>query len=202
MFDEFAVFIVDDDPSIRDALALMLSVRGYRVLVFADAQTFLDAVKPVWKGCLLLDIRMPGMDGLALQKVLRARQIHMPVVIMTGHGDVASAREAFRAAAVDFLEKPIEEERLLSAIAECNARLRSNLEFESKRAVRHELLARLTPREAEVMRMVVVGYHNRDVAAALGISPRTVEVHKARLMDKLGVGSVAELVRFDVDLDP
>ena len=202
MIDEFAVFIVDDDASIRDALALMLSVHEYRVLVFADAQTFLDAFKPAWKGCLLLDIRMPGMDGLTLQKALHAKQFRMPVVIMTAHGDVVSAREAFRAEAVDFLEKPIEQERLLSAIAECYSRQQANLESESKRVARRELLARLTPRELEVMRMVVAGSHNRDIAAALGISPRTIEVHKARLMDKLGVRSVAELVRIDMAIDP
>ena len=115
MTDNLTVFIVDDDPSVRDALGLLLGIHDYRLAVFADADSFLKAFKPHWHGCLLLDIRMSGMDGLTLQKKLLELGSDLPVVIMTGHGDVDSAREAFRALAVDFLEKPLDESRLLAA---------------------------------------------------------------------------------------
>ena len=118
MTDNLTVFIVDDDPSVRDALGLLLGIHDYRVAMFADADSYLRAFKPHWRGCLLLDIRMPGMDGLTLQRTLLDQGASLPVVIMTGHGDVDSARAAFRAQAVDFLEKPIDEGRLLAAIGD------------------------------------------------------------------------------------
>ncbi|MDD3327543.1 MAG: response regulator [Zoogloea sp.] len=198
MTDNLTVFIVDDDPSVRDALGLLLGVHDYRLAVFADADSFLKALKPHWRGCLLLDIRMPGMDGLALQKKLLELGCDLPVVIMTGHGDVDSAREAFRAMAVDFLEKPLDGARLLAAIAEAFERQRRAADAALSRDQIQRRLDGLTPREREVMEHVVAGRHNREIAAALAISPRTVEVHKARMMDKLGVGSVAELVRLSL----
>lgn len=198
MTDNLTVFIVDDDPSVRDALGLLLGVHDYRLAVFADADSFLKALKPYWRGCLLLDIRMPGMDGLALQKKLLELGCDLPVVIMTGHGDVDSAREAFRAMAVDFLEKPLDAARLLAAIAEAFERQRQAADAALSRDQIQRRLDGLTPREREVMEHVVAGRHNREIAAALAISPRTVEVHKARMMDKLGVGSVAELVRLSL----
>lgn len=199
MTDNLTVFIVDDDPSVRDALGLLLGVHDYRLAVFADADSFLEALKPHWRGCLLLDIRMPGMDGLALQKKLLELGCDLPVVIMTGHGDVDSAREAFRALAVDFLEKPLDGARLLAAIAEAFERQRRAADAALSRDQIQRRLDGLTPREREVMARVVAGLHNREIAAELAISPRTVEVHKARMMDKLGVGSVAELVRLSLD---
>ncbi len=198
MTDNLTVFIVDDDPSVRDALGLLLGVHDYRLAVFADADSFLEALKPHWRGCLLLDIRMPGMDGLALQKKLLELGCDLPVVIMTGHGDVDSAREAFRAMAVDFLEKPLDGARLLAAIAEAFERQRRAADAALSRDQIQRRLDGLTPREREVMARVVAGLHNREIAAELAISPRTVEVHKARMMDKLGVGSVAELVRLSL----
>lgn len=198
MTDNLTVFIVDDDPAVRDALGLLLGVHDYRLAVFADADSFLKALKPHWRGCLLLDIRMPGMDGLALQKKLLELGCDLPVVIMTGHGDVDSAREAFRALAVDFLEKPLDAARLLAAIAEAFERQRQAVDAALSRDQIQRRLDGLTPREREVMEHVVAGRHNREIAAALAISPRTVEVHKARMMDKLGVGSVAELVRLSL----
>ncbi|WP_374492895.1 response regulator transcription factor [Zoogloea sp.] len=196
MTDNLTIFIVDDDASVRDALGLLLAVHDFRVALFADADTFLEAFKPSWCGCLLLDIRMPGMDGLSLQKKLLALGSDLPVVIMTGHGDVDSAREAFRSLAVDFLEKPLDESRLLAAIQEAFARQRKSVDTAMSRDQVQRLLDGLTHREREVMERVVAGRHNREIAVELAISPRTVEVHKARMMDKLGVGSVAELVRF------
>ena len=198
MTDNLTVFIVDDDPAVRDALGLLLGIHDYRLAVFADADSFLKAFKPHWHGCLLLDIRMPGMDGLTLQKRLLELGSDLPVVIMTGHGDVDSAREAFRALAVDFLEKPLDESRLLAAISEAFARQRKTADAALTQNQVQRLLDGLTQREKEVMERVVAGRHNREIAAELAISPRTVEVHKARMMDKLGVGSVAELVRLSL----
>ena len=200
MSDHLTVFIVDDDPAVRDALSLLLGIQDYRVAVFSDAESFLKAYKSEWRGCLVLDIRMPGMDGLTLQKHLAQLGSELPVIIMTGHGDVASAREAFRAFAVDFLEKPLDHRKLLAAIADAFSRQRTRLVAEMNRSDIERLLARLTPREREVMARVVAGQHNRDIAAELGISARTVEVHKARMMDKLGVNNVADLVRLNLEL--
>ncbi len=198
MTDNLTVFIVDDDPSVRDALGLLLGIHDYRVAMFADADSYLRAFKPHWRGCLLLDIRMPGMDGLTLQRTLLDQGAALPVVIMTGHGDVDSARAAFRAQAVDFLEKPIDEGRLLAAIGEAFSRQRETLDAAASRDQARRRIDGLTQREREVMERVVAGRHNREIAAELAISPRTVEVHKARMMDKLGVASVAELVRLSL----
>jgi FixJ family two-component response regulator len=192
------VFIIDDDASVRDALGLMLSLRGYRTTVFADAASFLSAHQADWRGCLLVDIRMPGMNGLALQQALQDQGCGIPVVIITGHGDVTSAREAFRAAAIDFLEKPLDEPRLLQAIDEAFTRQSSSLETHQRRKEFSRCVDQLTPREREVMDLVVVGRHNREIAQELGISVRTVEVHKARMMAKLGVEGLPDLVRLSL----
>ena len=192
---DLTVFIVDDDPSVRDALGLLLGVRGYRTAVFASGEALLQAWRPDWAGCLLIDIRMHGMDGLELQQRLGEMGNRIPIVIVTGHGDVTLARAAFKAQALDFLEKPFDDAKLVAAIEEAFSsealQRRQSREREDKR----ELLRELTPREQEVMQLVVLGRHNREIAPQLGISVRTVEVHKARLMAKLGVGNVADLVR-------
>lgn len=198
MSEILTVFIVDDDPSVRDALSLLLGIHDYRVAVFGDAESFLKAYKKEWRGCVLLDIRMPGMDGLTLQKHLAGLGSELPVIIMTGHGDVVSAREAFRALAVDFLEKPIDHKKLLASIADAFSRQQAKLVAAMNQGQVERLLSTLTPRELEVMDRVVAGRHNREIAAELGISPRTVEVHKARMMDKLGVSNVADLVRLNL----
>ena len=192
------VYIVEDDQSVRDAVGLLLGLNGHAVAMFADAESFLQAYRPEWSGCLLLDIRMPGMNGLELQERMARIGCRMPAIVMTGHGDVDSARQAFRAQAVDFLEKPLDQARLLDAIAEafqCQDALRRTSE---SRATIDKRLAALTPRELEVMELVVAGRHNRDIATELGISVRTVEVHKARMMDKLGAANVADLVRLSL----
>ena len=195
---ENTVFIIDDDASVRDALGLMLGLHGFRSAVFADAASFLAAWRADWQGCLIIDIRMKGMDGLSLQRELQTRGCAIPVVIVTGHGDIGSAREAFRAAAIDFLEKPLDEARLIQAINEAygqqSATLRSQLQQDG--FVRR--LTELTPREREVMELVIAGRHNREIADLLGISARTVEVHKARMMAKLGATSVPQLVRISL----
>lgn len=198
MQPSLTIFIIEDDQAVRDALALLLGLRGYPVTLFADAESFLQAYQPAWSGCLLIDIRMPGMDGLALQRKLLDIGCRMPAIIMTGHGDVESAREAFRAQAVDFLEKPIDHAKLISAIEDALALQTALQKRTHRRSEFDKLLATLTPREKEVMDLVVAGKHNRDVAEILEISPRTVEVHKARMMAKLQVESVPELVRLSL----
>lgn len=194
----FTIFIVEDDQSVRDALGLLLGLRGHPVTLFADAESFLDAYRPEWSGCLLIDIRLPGMDGLALQKRLRECGCQMPTIVMTGHGDVESARAAFRSHAVDFLEKPVDHAKLVAAIEEAIVRQSSTLNQAGQRAHFGRLLASLTPREREVMELVVAGRHNREIAENLGISPRTVEVHKARMVAKLQVENVPDLVRLSL----
>ena len=190
-----AVYIVDDDPAVRDSLSLLLSVRGYRTATFACAEDFLAALQPEWAGCVLADIRMPGLSGLELQTALIERGVRMPVVIVTGHGDVASARAAFRSDAVDFLEKPFDDAAPAAAVEAAFERERARLASRSLLRRRESSLAALTDREREVMQLLVLGLHNRDVADRLAISPRTVEVHKARLMAKLGVHNLAQLIR-------
>jgi len=191
----YTVFIVEDDQSVRDALGLLLGLRGYPIALFADGRSFLEAYRPDWCGCLLIDIRMPEMDGLTLQKLLLDKGCSMPTIIMTGHGDVQSAREAFRSHAVDFLEKPIDQARLMNAVEEAFALQTDARSEASQRTGFDQSLASLTPREREVMDLVVAGRHNREIAEMLAISPRTVEVHKARMVAKLQVENVPDLVR-------
>jgi len=192
---DLTVHIVDDDAAVRDSLSLILSLRGYRTATFASAEQFLARVKPDWTGCVIADIRMPGLSGLEMQHELRARGIAMPVVIVTGHGDVASARAAFKADAVDFLEKPFDEHGPVHAVETAFARERARLAARGVARHREKSLAALSPREREVLDLLVEGLHNRDVAERLGISPRTVEVHKARVMEKLEARNLAELIR-------
>lgn len=197
------VFIIDDDSSVRDALTLLLSLRGNVCAAFASAEDFLSALQADWRGCVVADIRMSGMSGLELQALLRERSLPLPVIVITAHGDVAAARQAFMADAVDFIEKPFDGEQLLGAVEAALAQLRAATappaapmpaECGSEGA-RAETDAALSPREQEVMGLLVQGLHNRRIAEELGISHRTVEVHKARILEKLGARSVVELVR-------
>ena len=195
---ENTVFIIDDDASVRDALGLMLGLHGFRCAVFADAAGFLAAWRADWHGCLIIDIRMKGMDGLSLQRELQTRRCAIPVVIITGHGDIGTARDAFRAAAIDFLEKPLDETRLIQAINEAYGRQSATMRSQLQQDVFVRRLTDLTPREREVMELVIAGRHNREIADLLGISARTVEVHKARMMAKLGATSIPQLVRISL----
>ena len=192
---ENSVYIIDDDAAVRDALGLLLSLNGYRTAFFADAAAFLGAWISDYRGCILMDIRMPGIDGLTLQKLLLEQGCRLPVLIITGHGDVDSARAAFRLQAVDFLEKPLQEEQLIAAIEEAVARQSEQREQTDAQREHRRRASMLTPREREVMLLVFTGHHNREVAQKLGISVRTVEVHRGRMMEKLQVTSVADLVR-------
>lgn len=192
------IFIVDDDASVRDSLSLLLSLRGYATAVFACAEDFLRALTPSWRGCVIADIRMPGMSGLELQASLAGHPGRLPVIIITGHGDVAAARQAFRANAVDFLEKPFDDDHLVQAI-ERALRSLPLVQGAAGGAVGtsgfQPRSAALSSREREVMALVVEGLDNRRLGERLGISPRTVEVHKARVMVKLGARNLADLIR-------
>lgn len=198
---EQTVFIVDDDVAVRDSLALLLGLKGYRTAIYSSAEDFLAAYRKDWRGCLVLDIKMSGMTGLDLQAQLASQGIELPIVIITGHGDAASARSALKSGAVDFLEKPLDEEQLVAAVG-------SALERDAKRRAEKiggseasSRLARLTPRERQVMDLAAAGRHNREIGEALGISPRTVEVYKARLMEKLQARNLSELIRFALTAD-
>lgn len=201
MSGELTVFIVDDDPSVRDALGLLLGVRGYRTAVFASGEDFLKAWRIEWSGCLLIDIRMPGMDGLMLQKKLGELNCCIPIIMITANGDINQARQAFKANASDFIEKPLDDDKLICAIDEAFVREASVLKNMRRREMAAESLEHLTPREREVMELIVAGNHNREIAAVLGISVRTVEVHKARIMAKLRIDNIADLVRISLYLN-
>ncbi len=189
------VFFVDDDAAIRDALSLLISLKGMRTAVFASAEDFLSTYCADWRGCLLTDLKMPGMQGLELQRALVERNIQLPVVVLTAHGDVATTRTALKNGALDFLEKPVDDDVLVDV-------LRNAIRIDEERhraAAAHaetlERLARLTPREQAVLQLLAGGLQHRDIAERLKISPRTVEVYKSRMMEKLQVRTLAEVVR-------
>jgi FixJ family two-component response regulator len=196
--ERLTIFIIDDDASVRDAVALRLGIEGYRIALFADADAFLAAVEPSWAGCVLADLKLPGTSGLEMQRKLHDRGVRMPVIIITAHGDVESARAAFQAKAVDFLQKPFESDQLLRAVESALAQEGRRLHGEDTRRDDSVRLERLTPREREVLEQIARGLHAKAIGQVLGISPRTVEVHKARIMEKLEARSVAELVRLVV----
>jgi len=202
MTNEQTVFIVEDDAAVRDSLGLLLGLQGFRTQSFSCAEDFRRIYQPSWAGCLLLDVRMPGMNGLELQESLRRQGLALPVIIMTAHGDITTVRTALKSGAVDFLEKPVDPAALLAAVRTAldadAARRRTALEAEGAR----QRLSVLTARERQVMELVAKGCHNREIAETLGISPRTVEVHKARVMEKLQVQSVPELVRIVMRAPP
>ena len=195
------VYIVDDDASMRDSLSLLLGLLGYHAACFASAEALLAAYQDKWTGCIVADLKLPGKSGLGLQAELRARGSRLPFVIITGHGDVSSARAAFQAEAVDFLEKPFDDADLQAAIEKSLAIELGRLERAAAENDDASKLAKLTPREREVLILVGKGLHAKEVARALAISPRTVEVHKASLMAKLGARNVAELVRYALTAD-
>lgn len=184
------VFIVDDDASVRDSLSLMLSLHGYATATFASAEDFLTAWQPQWRGCVIADVRLGGMSGLELQQQLRARMPDLPVVVITAHGDVAAARQAFLSSAVDFIEKPFEPQQILQAVEHACRRLAAG-----SAPAAPAVPAALSDRERQVMALLVEGLDNRAIGTRLGISHRTVEIHKARVLEKTGARNVLELVR-------
>jgi len=199
---ELTVFIIDDDASVRDSIALMLGLGGYRTALFADAEAFEAAWQAGWAGCVVADLRLPGRSGMELLQGFRKRGVTLPFVVITGHGDVPTARLAFLSDAVDFLEKPFAETQLRAAVDAAFAIESERLQKQDRRSAEHAKLVRLTPREREVLELVALGKHAKEIAASLNISPRTVEVHKAHIMEKLDVRNVAELVRFALAAGP
>ena len=196
------VFVVDDDRAVRDSLALLVNSVGLEAETFASAQEFLDAYRPERRGCLITDIRMPGMSGLELQEKLSADDIRIPVIVLTGHGDVPAAVRALKGGAVDFVEKPFNPQALLDLIQQAIARDVEIREVAAQGAQVAERKALLTPREHEVMGLVVAGKANKVIAIELAISERTVELHRGRIMKKMQARSLAELMRMVLPQNP
>lgn len=189
------VFVVDDDASVRKALARAIQAAGLNVKTFASAREFLDQGPPEGPGCLVLDVRMPGLSGLDLQTELNSRNIRTPIIFITGHGDIPVTVKAMKGGAVDFLPKPFKASNLLGAIREA---LKKDERLQASRAETAQVQRRiqtLTPREREVLGLVVKGLLNKQIAAELGAALRTVKVHRGRVMQKMQVQSVADLVR-------
>jgi two-component system response regulator FixJ len=189
------VHLVDDDDSVRRSVGFMLKTSGFQVRSYSSGAELLKEAKSVEPGCILLDIRMPGMDGLQVQQALKVAGVSLPVIIMTGHGDVPLSVKAMKAGAVDFLEKPFAKQALLSSIDEGFRRLSQKEATGERRADAEVRLQALTPRERDVLDGLAQGLPNKTIAYDLGISPRTVEIHRANLMTKLGVRSLSEVLR-------
>ena len=189
------VHLVDDEDSIRKSAGFMLKTSGFAVQTYASGIAFLKAVKTAEPGCILLDVRMPGMDGLEVQEVLAERGITMPVIVLTGHGDVGIAVRVMKAGAVDFLEKPFEKTALLASIGVAFSRLDKSDARSLREAEARVRVAVLTPREREVLIGLANGFPNKTIAYDLDISTRTVEVHRANLMTKLEVHSLSDALR-------
>jgi len=192
---EQIIYLVDDDEALRDSLAWLLESQGFKVAAFASAEDFLKAWRPEINGCLLLDVRMPGMSGLELHERLRAQYSTLPIIFITGHGDVPMAVAALKKGAVDFIEKPFNDTELLRLVSQC---LVSEQEHRARRRQDAEVsrrLDQLTQREREVLDLIIAGKLNKQIADVLGISIKTVEVHRARVMEKMAAQSLAELVQ-------
>lgn len=195
MTERKLIHIVDDEEAIRRSAGFMLKTSGYAVQAWASGVEFLKEARQAEHGCILLDVRMPEVDGLEVQRQLAERGVTMPIVIMTGHGDVSIAVRAMKAGAVDFLEKPFEKAALIGAIEEAFNRIAAAGDASTRAAEAEVILAALTPRERDVLRGLAQGLPNKTIAYDLGISPRTVEVHRANLMTKLGVRSLSDALR-------
>jgi len=196
MTSRSTVFLVDDDPSVRKALTRLIKSAGYQARAFGSAREFLDVrLEPEFSACLVLDIRMPGLTGLDLQNELQAVNANLPIIFITGHGDIPMSVRAMKAGAVDFLSKPVKDADLLSAIEQALARAARQSAERLELAEIRNRFERLTPREREVLEHVVSGQLNKQIAFDLGTVEKTVKVHRARVMEKMGVQSLAELVR-------
>jgi two-component system, LuxR family, response regulator FixJ len=189
------VYIVDDDEAVRDSLSVLLESKAFAVRSFSSALEFLEATPSLPAGCLIVDIRMPEMDGLELQHHLISRSLDFPLIVITGHGDVPLAVRAMKAGAVDFIEKPFTLEAILDSLEVALLRLTTPDEEDPAKVAAAGKLALLSPRELQVLEGLVAGLPNKTIAYDLAISPRTVEIHRARVMDKMGTHSLSELIR-------
>lgn len=192
---EQIIYLVDDDEALRDSLVWLLESQGFKVEAFASAEAFLRVWRPDFNGCLLLDVRMPGMSGLELHERLRAHYCTLPVIFITGHGDVPMAVAALKKGAVDFIEKPFNDAELLRIVNQCLANEKESRARRRQDAEVSRRLDQLTQREREVLDLIIVGKLNKQIADVLGISIKTVEVHRARVMEKMAAQSLAELVQ-------
>jgi two-component system, LuxR family, response regulator FixJ len=195
MPSEATVFVVDDDEDVRTALRWLIESVDLNVETFESAEQFLDALDPRRSGCLVLDVRMPGMGGLGLLEELRERDVHLPTIVLTGHGDVRVAVRAMKSGAVDFIEKPFTDQDLLDAIQAAIKQDAAQRKDDDERAAIMKRFQQLTPREQEVFERVVRGQANKVISSELGISDRTVETHRKNIMEKMRARSVAELVQ-------
>ena len=195
------VHVVDDDASVRESLSMLLEAAGFAVRTYDSANAFLDAASDRRAGCVLTDVQMPELNGLELQRRLAERGIGLPVIVMTGHADVPIAVEALKAGATDFLEKPFDDEHLIGVVTGAIAASQRAHDAAAAVADISARLATLTPREREVLEGLVAGHPNKTIAYDLGSSPRTVEVHRARVMEKMGARSLPELVRMTIAVD-
>jgi two-component system response regulator FixJ len=195
MTDRKLIHIVDDEDAIRRSAGFMLKTSGYAVEAWASGTAFLKEVRHAEHGCVLLDVRMPEIDGLSVQKALAERGVTMPIVIMTGHGDVSIAVRAMKAGAVEFIEKPFEKATLLAAIEDAFDRIAAADGASTRATEAQVILGALTPREKDVLAGLARGFPNKTIAYDLDISPRTVEVHRANVMTKLGVRSLSDALR-------
>ena len=202
MVTDPTVFVVDDDPALRRSLSYLIESVGLEVETFAGGEAFLDACDPDRPGVLVLDLRMPGIGGLDVQRELKQRGIDIPIILLTGHAEVSTAVRSLKEGAFDFIEKPFSDQVLLDSIQAAIREDRTVRAQRIRQADIAERVERLTQREREVMERVVVGEANRVIAEHLGLSPKTVEVHRAHVMEKLEVRSLAELVRLAVALEP
>lgn len=192
---EPTVFIVDDDPQMRESLRNLLRSVGLRVELFASAQAFVQSQHPDAPNCLVLDVRMPGLSGLDLQKQASEADLEIPIIFITGHGDIPMSVRAMKAGAVEFLTKPFRDQDLLDAIQEALDRSRKAREQQAATEKLRRRFASLTPREREVMERVVAGLLNKQIGAELGTSETTVKIQRHQVMEKMGAGSLPELVR-------
>lgn len=198
---EQIIYLVDDDDALRDSLVWLLESNGYRVKPFASAEAFLGFCNDEMTGCVLLDVRMPGMSGVELFEHLRMRRCGLPVIFITGHGDVPMAVEVLKRGAEDFIEKPFGERDVLRVIEEALTHEREQRVERRQRADVLRRIEELTHREHDVLQLILQGKLNKQIADQLGISIKTVEVHRARVMEKMGVGSLAELVQDVVSVE-
>lgn len=194
-FGDATVFIVDDDDAVRDSLGLLMKSVGLKARAFDSAESFLDYYRPDKMGCLVLDIRMPGMSGIELQRELASQKSELPIIFITAHGDIPMAVEAVRNGALDFVQKPFDDKALVEKIEKALSEGLQKQEDHLERAEIRRRATTLTTREREVMSQVVQGKANKVIAGDLGVSQRTVEIHRARVMEKMQAGSLAQLVR-------
>ena len=189
------VFIIDDDPAIRDSLTLMVAQEGFTVSVFESAEAFLETCQTEQLGCAVVDIRMKGMDGMQLQDALAKRNIRLPIIFLTGHGDIPMSVRTIKAGAVDFLTKPVTREKLMSSVRFAILESEKSLSEHHNHKNAQSQLEQLTDRERDVMALAIQGHPNKEIARLLGISHRTVEIHKSKVMHKTGATNLLDLAR-------